>query len=109
MQRQLILVALALFLNFASLAQTPTSPAWKRAQHLRHGINASEWFAQSRDYSPQRLRTYTTLDDIVRMKQMRFDHVRLSIDPAIFECPPDPQTPAKGMPELWQQCPTVQV
>ena len=54
MQRQLILVALALFLNFASLAQTPTSPAWKRAQHLRHGINASEWFAQSRDYSPPR-------------------------------------------------------
>ena len=53
-------------------------------EHLRHGINASEWLAQSRDYSPQRLRTFTTLDDIATMHSMGFDHVRLSIDPAIF-------------------------
>lgn len=55
-------------------------------QHLRHGINASEWFAQSRDYSAQRLSTYTTLDDIALMRKLGFDHVRLSIDPAIFNC-----------------------
>jgi aryl-phospho-beta-D-glucosidase BglC (GH1 family) len=63
-----------------------SSPAWKRFQHLRHGINASEWFAQSSDYSVQRLSTYTTLDDIALMRRLGFDHVRVSVDPAIFEC-----------------------
>src|SRR5207302_5411690 len=68
-------------------AQEPaSSPAWKRAQHLRHGINASEWFAQSSDYSAQRLSTYTTLDDISLIHKLGFDHIRLSIDPAIFDC-----------------------
>lgn len=62
------------------------SPAFHRAQRLRHGINTSEWFAQSSDYSPQRLRTYTTLDDIDRIHHMGFDHIRISIDPQIFEC-----------------------
>ena len=62
------------------------SPAFRRAQHLRHGINTSEWFAQSNDYSVQRLHTYTTLDDIDRIKKMGFDHIRISIDAAIFEC-----------------------
>lgn len=69
------------------VAQNPTSsPVWKRAQHLRRGINASEWFAQSADYSPQRLSTYTTMDDIRLIHQLGFDHMRLSIDPAIFDC-----------------------
>ena len=88
----------ALFLSSVTLLGQSTSPAWKRAQHLRHGINASEWFAQSGDYSPQRLRSFTTLDDIARMHAMGFDHVRLSIDPAIF-CSNGP----------WSQCETVQV
>lgn len=64
----------------------PSSPAWKRSQHLRHGINASEWFAQSQDYGPQRLSSYITLDDIALMHRLGFDHTRLSIDPAIFDC-----------------------
>jgi aryl-phospho-beta-D-glucosidase BglC (GH1 family) len=38
------------------------------------------WFAQARDYSPARLRSYTTADDIALMHAMGFDHVRLSID-----------------------------
>jgi len=87
-----------LFLSSVTLLGQSTSPAWKRAQHLRHGINASEWFAQSRDYSPERLRSFTTLDDIAKMHAMGFDHVRLSIDPAIFRC--------SGP---WSQCETVQV
>ena len=33
--------------------------AFARAQHLRHGINASEWFAQSGDYSAARTNRYT--------------------------------------------------
>ncbi len=38
------------------------------------------WFAQARDYSPARLRSYTTADDIALMHAMGFDHVRLSVD-----------------------------
>ena len=61
---------------------SPTDVAFARAAHLRRGINASMWFAQSpRDYSPQRLSTYTTADDFRLMRQLGLDHVRLSIDP----------------------------
>lgn len=52
-----------------------------RAQHLRRGINASMWFAQSpHNYSKERLEAYTTPDDIALIARMGFDHVRLSID-----------------------------
>jgi len=88
----------ALFLPSVTLLGQSTSPAWKRAERLRHGINASEWFAQSKDYSPQRLRSFTTLDDIAKMHAMGFDHVRISIDPAIFRCTGP-----------WSQCETVEV
>jgi endoglucanase len=63
-----------------------TGTAFVRARHLQHGINASEWFAQSSDYSPKRLNSYTTLRDLELIKRMGFDHVRLSVDPAVFEC-----------------------
>jgi aryl-phospho-beta-D-glucosidase BglC (GH1 family) len=93
-----VLFAVVSFLASLDMLAQPASPAWKRAEHLRHGINASEWLAQSRDYSPQRLRTFTTLDDIAKMHAMGFDHVRLSIDPAIFQCDGP-----------WNQCERVQV
>ena len=55
--------------------------AFARAQHLRHGINASEWFAQSPgDYSAARTGRYTDDSDIALMAQLGFDNVRLSID-----------------------------
>jgi endoglucanase len=92
-----VLFVIVLLASFSLNAQT-VSPAWKRVEHLRHGINASEWLAQSSDYSPQRLRAFTTLDDIARMHAMGFDHVRLSIDPAVFRC----QGP-------WEQCERVQI
>jgi aryl-phospho-beta-D-glucosidase BglC (GH1 family) len=54
----------------------------QRAQHLQHGINASIWFAQfPLDYSVERLRTFTTEDDLVLIHRLGFDHIRLSIDP----------------------------
>jgi endoglucanase len=56
------------------------SPAARRAQLLHRGVNASMWFAQASDYSPARLRSYTTPEDIALMHSMGFDHVRLSID-----------------------------
>jgi hypothetical protein len=59
--------------------------AFARAQHLRHGINASEWFAQSQDYSAARTNRYTDDADIALMAKLGFDNVRLSIDPAPLE------------------------
>jgi endoglucanase len=65
-----------------SLAQNQNGIAFQRAQHLQHGINTSEWFAQANDYSPQRLETFTTPKDIALIAAMGFDHCRLSIDAA---------------------------
>ena len=63
--------------------------AFARAQHLRHGINASEWFAQSaNDYSAARTDRYTDAADIALMAKLGFDSVRLSVDPAPLEQPP---------------------
>ena len=56
--------------------------AFARAQHLRHGINASEWFAQSGNYSAESTNRYTDDADIALMAQLGFDNVRLSIDAA---------------------------
>ena len=61
-----------------------TSLAHRRAQHLRRGINLSEWFAQVFDpkgYTKQHFESWTTDADIVLIKQMGFDHVRLSVNP----------------------------
>ncbi|MFP5238134.1 MAG: glycoside hydrolase family 5 protein [Acidobacteriota bacterium] len=60
--------------------------AFARAQHLRHGINASEWFAQSADdYSARRTNSYMDDGDIALMAKLGFDNVRLSIDPVPLE------------------------
>ena len=56
--------------------------AFSRAQHLRHGINASEWFAQTGNYSAETTNSYTDDADIALMAQIGFDNVRLSIDAA---------------------------
>ena len=57
--------------------------AFQRAGHLRRGINASMWFAQSTgDYSAARTNSYIDEADIQLMAKLGFDHVRLSIDPA---------------------------
>ena len=57
---------------------------FRRAQRLRRGINASEWFAQvydKRGYTPEHFQAWMTADDIARIKSMGFDHVRLSVNP----------------------------
>jgi len=58
-----------------------TTLAFTRAQHLRRGINLSMWYAQSSDYSPERLENYTTTADFELIHNVGFDHVRLSINP----------------------------
>jgi aryl-phospho-beta-D-glucosidase BglC (GH1 family) len=74
---------LLLLLAFAPAAYAAEADlAHQRAQQLRHGINASLWFAQSpHNYSLERLQTFTTADDIALMEKLGFDHVRVSIDP----------------------------
>jgi len=55
-----------------------------RAEHLRHGINLSEWFAQvydSRGYTKEHFQAWNTAQDIALIKALGFDHVRLSINP----------------------------
>ncbi len=58
--------------------------AFWRAEKLKRGINASEWFAQvydKRGYTPEHFQAWTTADDIALIKSMGFDHVRLSVNP----------------------------
>src|SRR5689334_15777850 len=78
--------ATALFIGGPGLAQTlqDTGLAHRRAAHLRYGINLSEWFAQvydQKDYTKEHFETWTTTQDIALIKAMRFDHVRLSVNP----------------------------
>jgi len=82
----------------SDLSAQANGVAFRRAQHLRHGINMSEWFSQAAP-DPQRLATYTTADDIALVKRLGFDHVRMPVDPAIFlEC--------RG---AWEQCDNVKL
>ncbi len=74
-----------LLIALPAIAQDRTAglqTAFARVQHLKHGINASEWFAQSpSDYSAARTNRYTDAGDIALMARLGFDNVRLSIDP----------------------------
>src|SRR5579863_1671762 len=70
--------------TISSTQPVSSSLAVARAAHLRHGINASEWFAQvwdKRGYTKEHFQTWTTADDVALMKSMGFDHVRLSVNP----------------------------
>src|SRR5579863_9179248 len=67
----------------SSIQPASAVPA-SRVAHLRHGINASEWFAQvydKRGYTKEHFQDWTTAEDIALMKSMGFDHVRLSLNP----------------------------
>jgi len=82
----LFLAAAILFLAPADYAQTNSDAAvaLRRAQHLRYGINLSEWFAQVNDakgYTKEHFEAWTTPQDIALIKAMGFDHVRLSVNP----------------------------
>ena len=67
-----------------SSIQSASSVPASRLARLRHGINASEWFAQvydKRGYTKEHFQSWTTAQDIALIKSMGFDHVRLSVDP----------------------------
>jgi endoglucanase len=83
----LAILAAPLFLGRSgALAQSAPEGALaqRRAAHLKHGINLSEWFAQVYDekgYTKEHFETWTTAQDIALIKAMGFDHVRLSVNP----------------------------
>ena len=56
--------------------------AFRRAEHLRHGINLSHWFAQAigGQYTKEHFDTYDTAQDMALIKQMGFDHVRFTLN-----------------------------
>src|ERR1035441_9672810 len=72
-----LIVALTatILVTCSARSQSADSLAFRRAERLRHGINTSNWFSQSpNDYSVQRLRTFTTADDILLIRRLGFDH-----------------------------------
>jgi len=76
-------LATALTLVSSLLAQD-SSLAFRRAEHLRHGINLSHWYAQVFDpkgYTKEHFDTYDTPQDMALIKLMGFDHVRLTVNP----------------------------
>jgi aryl-phospho-beta-D-glucosidase BglC (GH1 family) len=84
--RCLVFLLVAAFPALAQDHAAGLQTAFARAQHLKRGINASEWFAQSAsDYSAARTNRYTDAGDIALMARLGFDHVRLSIDAAPLE------------------------
>jgi len=85
---RIFLIAISAFAvnSFAQDSSAEVRLAFTRAQHLRHGINASEWFAQKPGrYSAVKTNSYTDDADIALMAQIGFDSVRLSIDAAPLE------------------------
>jgi len=79
-----IILLSAFFLAIPAFTQSKSTLAQRRAAHLQHGINLSEWFAQVYDpkgYTKEHFESWTTADDIALVKSMGFDHVRLSINP----------------------------
>jgi len=86
MTRSLVVFVLAVFSCLHGGYTQNSSLAWKRSQHLQRGVNLSGWFSESGNYSIQQLRSFTTPTDLEHIHQLGFDHIRIPIDPVIFQC-----------------------
>ncbi|MDP9039183.1 MAG: glycoside hydrolase family 5 protein [Acidobacteriota bacterium] len=76
-----LLAVLLVAVGLRPAAAQQNDVATQRMSHLRRGINTSMWFAQSPgNYSAERLRSFTTADDLALIRSLGFDHIRLSID-----------------------------
>jgi|HubBroStandDraft_4_1064222.scaffolds.fasta_scaffold95349_2 endoglucanase len=103
--RLAIIAAISAGISLAQPQSTPdNSLAKSRAQHLRHGINMSEWFAQVHDpkgYTKEHFETWNTPADAALIKSIGFDHVRLSVNPGpIFHRNQADQIPADYLAEI---------
>ncbi len=85
MRNFILLLTALICISLFSATQANSPLAQRRATHLRHGINLSEWFAQVYDpkgYTKEHFENWTTPSDIALIKSMGFDHIRLSVNPA---------------------------
>ncbi len=85
-------------------ASGKASLAFARAERLKRGINASEWFAQvydKRGYTLEHFQAWTTAEDLALIKSMGFDHVRLSVNPQpMFDAREPNKIPAEYLASL---------
>lgn len=78
-----VFVALFALMGGGGLLAQDTSLAFRRAEHLRHGINLSHWYSQVFDpkgYTKEHFDTYDTAQDMALIKSMGFDHVRFTLN-----------------------------
>ena len=78
-----VLILISCLAATAPIFSQDTSLVFKRAQHLRHGINLSHWFSQVFDpkgYTKEHFDSYDTAQDIALIKAMGFDHVRFTLN-----------------------------
>lgn len=83
----------AWFLIFGVAAQAQDRDAGlqlarARARHLQHGINSSDWFAQTGDYSAAHIDRFIDAQDIALIAHLGFDNMRIAIDAAALETDP---------------------
>jgi endoglucanase len=79
-----VVVQLAAVAPLQQSSTTDSGVVERRLAHLRHGINLNDWFAQLQDpaaYTKEHFETTVTPEDIALIRDMGFDHVRLSVDP----------------------------
>src|SRR3989442_9003136 len=97
MRARMLSIALGLAIGFIAAAasgnqsaQHPPGADAPPVPTLRRGLNLSHWFAQARSahgYNQEHLTTYTTASDVALIRRLGFDHVRLSVDPALLFTP----------------------
>src|SRR5215510_486095 len=104
-----ILTANLIFVPFTAEAQQAGKVAEGDAQRvpmLRRGLNLSHWFAQARGahgYSHEHLTAHMTSADVALIHRLGFDHVRLSVDPALLFTPENVEIVQRDrLPELDQ-------
>ena len=92
------MVAAVFFVGMACGAQAQQAKglAFQRAEHLKRGVNLSSFYAQTRDISQARLDAYMSTADMRALKAAGFDHVRLSINPALLIASPKTGTLRDG-------------
>lgn len=96
MIRRSLIVLVVLIFSGSAFGQND-SLAWKRWKHLQRGVAVSGWFSESGNYSVQQLRAFTTPADIEHIQKLGFDHIRIPVDPVIFQCDGD-----------WNACERIQ-
>lgn len=79
---------LFLLIGICAAAQSPRTPLnavpASRLDHLRRGINLTQWFAQvedSRGYTKEHFQNWTRDEDLELIKNLGFEYVRLSVNP----------------------------